>query len=83
MPLDPLPPWPGYMGADPAQRCQRLQRSCDQAKLHGDQVYVLAITAAVVNYELLLEFELGHVHDAETLARARQLYRDADGWHFS
>ena len=80
MPLDPLKPWPGYEFAEPAQRCQRLQKACDQAKLHGDQAYVLALTSAVVNYELVLQVEVAHVHDSETLARARQLYRDANGW---
>lgn len=80
MPLDPLTPWHGYEFADPVQRCERLQRACDQAKLHGDQAYILALTSAVVNYELVLEVEVQTGHDAETLARARKLYRDANGW---
>ena len=80
MPLDPLTPWPGYEVAESAERCQRLQRSCDQAKLHGDRAYVIALTSAVVNYELVIEVELGHAHDADTLAEARRLHRQADGW---
>jgi hypothetical protein len=76
----PLEPWPGYAATAPDERCRRLQLKYEEARLHGDQAYAVALTAAVANYEAQLARDPGGLHDAQALARAIDLHDDAGSW---
>lgn len=49
----PLEPWVGYELMTTSQRHESLRKRVDAARDMGDQWHAVALTAAVVNYELL------------------------------
>jgi hypothetical protein len=76
----PREPWPGYAGQSPEERDQLLAKKFQQAKEHGEQDYALALTAAVANYELVLELQPDTEHTEGLAAKAHDLHKEAGSW---
>jgi hypothetical protein len=79
----PREPWTDYAKQSPEQRDQLFAQKFQQAKERGEQEYALALTAAVANYELVLELQ-PDTEQAEDLAgKAHGLHDDAGSWEGS
>jgi hypothetical protein len=76
----PREPWPGYAELGEAERQSQLAKKFDDAKEHGDQSYAYALSAAVANYELVLELKPDTTHAEPVAAAARDLHDDAGSW---
>ena len=79
----PREPWPGYAQQSPEERDDLLARKFQQAKEHGEQDYALALTAAVANYELVLELQPDTQHSEDMAGTAHDLHDDAGSWQGS
>jgi hypothetical protein len=79
----PREPWLGYADQTPEQRDELLAKKFQGAKDQGDQDYAVALTAAVANYELVLQLQ-PDTQQAEDLAKkAHGLHDDAGSWEGS
>jgi hypothetical protein len=76
----PLEPWPGYAALSPADRLTTFNAKEQEARMRYDQAYALALSAAVGNYERLLERDGHDGHDGGTHGAARDLHDDAGSW---
>jgi hypothetical protein len=76
----PREPWDGYAKQSPEERDQLLAKKFQQAKEHGEQDYALALTAAVANYELVLELQPDTQHTEDIAAKAHDLHKEAGSW---
>jgi hypothetical protein len=76
----PREPWTGYAGQSPEERDRLLAQKFQQAKEHGEQDYAMALTAAVANYELVLELQPDTQHTEDIAAKAHDLHDDAGSW---
>ena len=76
----PREPWTGYAGQSPEERDRLLAQKFQQAKEHGEQDYAMALTAAVANYELVLELQPDTQHVEDIAAKAHDLHDDAGSW---
>jgi hypothetical protein len=76
----PREPWTGYANQSPEERDQLLAQKFQQAKEHNEQDYALALTAAVANYELVLELQPDTQHTEDVAAKAHGLHDDAGSW---
>ena len=76
----PREPWDGYAQQSPEERDQLLAKKFQQAKEHNEQDYALALTAAVANYELVLELQPDTQHSEDIAAKAHDLHDDAGSW---
>ncbi len=79
----PREPWAGYAGQSAEQRDELLAKKFQQAKEHGEQDYALALTAAVANYELVLELQPDTQHSEAVAGKAHRLHDDAGSWEGS
>jgi hypothetical protein len=77
---DPREPWAGYAGQSPEERDRLLAQKFQQAKEHNEQDYAMALTAAVANYELVLELQPDTQHTEDLAAKAHDLHDDAGSW---
>lgn len=76
----PLEPWPGYAALKPADRKATFEAKESEARLRYDKAYAVALSAAVGNYERLMQ-DSGHDdHDADAHKAARTLHEDAGSW---
>jgi hypothetical protein len=76
----PREPWQGYAQQSPEERNRLLAQKFQQAKERNEQDYALALTAAVANYELVMELQ-PDTQQAENLAsQAHDLHKDAGSW---
>ena len=76
----PREPWDGYAKQSPEERDQLLAKKFAQAKEHGEQDYALALTAAVANYELVLELQPDTEHSEDIASKAHDLHKEAGSW---
>ena len=76
----PREPWPGYANQSPEERDRLLAQKFQQAKEHNEQDYALALTAAVANYELVLELQPDTQHAEDVAAKAHDYHEDAGSW---
>jgi 3-hydroxyisobutyrate dehydrogenase-like beta-hydroxyacid dehydrogenase len=76
----PREPWTGYAEQSAGERERLLARKFEQAKEHGEQDYAMALTAAVANYELVLELLPDTQHAEDVAAAAHDLHDDAGSW---
>jgi hypothetical protein len=76
----PREPWANYAQQSPEERDQLLAQKFQQAKEHNEQDYALALTAAVANYELVLELQPDTQHTEDVAAKAHDLHDDAGSW---
>ena len=76
----PREPWDGYAKQSAEERDQLLAQKFQQAKEHNEQDYALALTAAVANYELVLELQPDTQHTEDVAAKAHGLHDDAGSW---
>jgi hypothetical protein len=76
----PREPWTDYAKQSPEERDRLLALKFQQAKEHGEQDYALALTAAVANYELVLELQPDTQHTEDVAAKAHDLHDDAGSW---
>jgi len=76
----PREPWTDYAKQSPEERDQLFAQKYQHAKEHGDQDYALALTAAVANYELVLELQPDTEHTEGLAARAHDLHKEAGSW---
>jgi hypothetical protein len=79
-PRSPREPWAGYASQSPDERDQLLATKFQQAKERGEQDYALALTAAVANYELVLELQPDTQHAEDLAGKAHDLHDDAGSW---
>ena len=79
-PRSPREPWTGYAKQSPEERDRLFAQKFQQAKEHGEQDYALALTAAVANYELVLELQPDTQHSEDIAAKAHDLHDDAGSW---
>ena len=79
----PREPWLGYADQTPEQRDELLAKKFQGAKDHGDQDYALALTAAVANYELVLELQPDTQHAEDLAEKAHGLHGNAGSWEGS
>jgi hypothetical protein len=76
----PREPWDGYATQSPEERSRLLAEKFQKAKDHGDQDYALALTAAVANYELVLELQPDTQHAEDVAGTAHDYHDDAGSW---
>ena len=76
----PREPWPDYAQQTPEERDRLLAQKFQHAKDHGDQDYALALTAAVANYELVLELQPETQHVEDLAGKAHDLHEQAGSW---
>jgi len=76
----PREPWDGYAKQSAEERDQLFAQKFQQAKEHGEQDYALALTAAVANYELVLELQPDTQHNEDIAAKAHDRHDDAGSW---
>jgi hypothetical protein len=76
----PREPWDGYANQRPEERDRLLAQKFQQAKERNEQDYALALTAAVANYELVLELQPDTQHTEDLAAKAHDLHDDAGSW---
>jgi hypothetical protein len=76
----PREPWPGYADLGEAERDDLLQKKFQQAKDQNDQDYAYALSAAVANYELVLELQPDTTQSDALAAHASDLHDDAGSW---
>ena len=76
----PREPWTDYAKQSPEQRDQLLAQKFQQAKEHNEQDYAMALTAAVANYELVLELQPDTEHTEGLAAKAHDLHKEAGSW---
>ncbi|HET6551877.1 MAG TPA: hypothetical protein VFG79_25645 [Solirubrobacter sp.] len=76
----PREPWPGYADQTEAERDDLLQKKFQQAKDQNDQDYALALSAAVRNYELVLELQPDTNQSDALATHASDLHDDAGSW---
>jgi hypothetical protein len=76
----PREPWDGYAKQSAEERDQLFAQKFQQAKEHGEQDYALALTAAVANYELVLELQPDTQHNEDIAAKAHDLHKEAGSW---
>jgi hypothetical protein len=76
----PREPWDGYANQSPEERDQLLAQKFQQAKERNEQDYALALTAAVANYELVLELQPDTQHSEDVAAKAHDYHDDAGSW---
>ena len=79
----PREPWLGYASQSPEERDQLLAKKFQQAKEHGEQDYALALTAAVANFELVLELQPDTQQSDDVADKAHGLHDDAGSWEGS
>jgi hypothetical protein len=79
----PREPWLGYAEQTPEQRDELLAKKFQGAKDKGDQDYAVALTAAVANYELVLELQPDTEHAADLAGTAHDLHGNAGSWEQS
>ena len=79
----PREPWPGYADLDESARDELLAKKFQQAKDQNDQDYALALSAAVANYELVLELQPDTSAAEALVGTARGLHDDAGSWQSS
>lgn len=77
---EPREPWTGYATQSPEERDRLLAQKFQQAKDHGEQDYAMALTAAIANYELVLELQPDTQHTEDIAAKAHDLHDDAGSW---
>ena len=77
---NPREPWTGYAQQSPEERDRLLAKKYEQAKEHGEQDYALALTAAVANYELVLELQPDTEHTEDIASKAHDLHKEAGSW---
>jgi hypothetical protein len=76
----PREPWTGYASQSPEERDKLLAQKFQQAKERGEQDYALALTAAVANYELVLELQPDTQHSEDVAGKAHDYHDDAGSW---
>jgi hypothetical protein len=76
----PREPWTDYAKQSPEERDRLFAQKYQHAKEQGDQDYALALTAAVANYELVLELQPDTEHSADIADKAHDLHEDAGSW---
>jgi hypothetical protein len=76
----PREPWADYAKQTPEERDQLFAQKFQQAKEHGEQDYALALTAAVANYELVLELQPDTQHSEDIASKAHDRHDDAGSW---
>jgi hypothetical protein len=76
----PREPWDGYAKQSPEERDRLLAQKFEQAKERNEQDYALVLTAAVANYELVLELQPDTQHAEGVAAKARDYHDDAGSW---
>jgi hypothetical protein len=79
----PREPWLGYASQSAEERDQLLAKKFQQAKERNEQDYALALTAAVANYELVLELQPGAQHAEDLAGKAHGMHDDAGSWEGS
>jgi hypothetical protein len=79
-PREPREPWTGYATQSPEERDRLLAEKFRQAKEHNEQDYAMALTAAIANYELVLELQPDTEHTEDIAGKARDLHDDAGSW---
>jgi hypothetical protein len=73
-------PWTDYAKQSPEERDRLLAQKFQQAKEHNEQDYAMALTAAVANYELVLELQPDTEHTEGLAAKAHDLHKEAGSW---
>jgi hypothetical protein len=76
----PREPWSGYATQTPEERDALLAQKFQEAKERNEQDYALALTAAVANYELVLELQPDTQHSEDLAAKAHDYHDDAGSW---
>jgi hypothetical protein len=79
----PREPWLGYADQTPEQRDELLAKKFQGAKDQGDQDYAVALTAAVANYELVLQLQPDTQHAEDLAKKAHGLHDNAGSWEGS
>ena len=79
----PREPWLGYASQSPEERDQLLAKKFQGAEVKGDQDYAMALTAAVANYELVLELQPDTQHAEDLAEKAHRLHGNAGSWEQS
>jgi hypothetical protein len=79
----PREPWLGYAEQTPEQRDELLAKKFEGAKNDRDQDYAVALTAAVANYELVMELQPDTQHAEDVAAKAHDLHGNAGSWEGS
>jgi hypothetical protein len=79
----PREPWLGYSKQSPDERDELLAKKLQGAKDKGDRDYAVALTAAVANYELVLELQPDTQHAEDVAAKAHDLHGNAGSWEQS
>lgn len=81
--ISPREPWPGYADLSEDERSETLARKFEQAHEQNDQDYALALSAAVYNYELVLDLLPDATAAANVATTAGDLHDNAGGWQAS
>jgi len=76
----PREPWTDYAKQSAEERDQLFAKKFQQAKEHGEQDYALALTAAVANYEMVLELQADARHNRDIADKAGTGHDDAGSW---
>jgi hypothetical protein len=76
----PREPWDGYANQSPEERDQLLGQKFQEAKERNERDYALALTAAVANYELVLELQPDTQQSEDVAAKAHDYHEDAGSW---
>jgi hypothetical protein len=79
----PREPWLGYASQSPEERDQLLAKKFQGAEVKRDQDYAVALTAAVANYELVLELQPDTQHAEDLAEKAHGLHGNAGSWEQS
>ena len=76
----PREPWTDYAKQSPEERDRLFAQKFQQAKEHNEQDYALALTAAVANFELVLELQPDTEHAEDLASKAHDLHKEAGSW---
>ena len=76
----PREPWTGYADQSPEDRDRLLAQKFQEAKERNEQDYALALTAAVANYELVLELQPDTQQADDVATKAHDWHKEAGSW---